>query len=212
MQARLYPSKYLATIVAMVLMILVGRIVDVFMFMILPLMELGERHTPSNYSLIDIPLDATTITIVQKDLDEFSDSNIPIFLEVTYALNIPFLTSDPCNCSNGLDLDNSNVNEFAQEVITISGGVPDYTVTTVNNLYDSSGTLLTPATATALLVGPDASGNYTITAYVPADDATIYDITVQDFNRFEGDYTAIAACPPCCGANNGTTTLTIGSN
>jgi len=164
-----------------------------------------------DYSLINIPMDATTLTIVQRDLDEFPDSDIPIFLEVTYALDIPFLVEEPCDCSSGLDLDGDGMNEYALQVITISGGLPDYAPTEVTNLYDNTGTLLTPAAARPLIMGPDASGNYTMTAYVLADGTETYDFTVIDINGFTGSITG-GPCGPCCGANNGTTTLMFGGN
>lgn len=108
--------------------------------------------------------------------------------------------TDPCNCTNGLDLDANGVKEYAQEVITITPGTPPYNVTAVTGLFSATGVALTTATATSLITGPDASGNYSITAYVPANGVATYSLTVQDANLLSDDISG-GPCASCCAAS-----------
>jgi hypothetical protein len=104
--------------------------------------------------------------------------------------------TDPCNCANGLDLDSNGSKEYAQEVITIQPGAAPYTVTAVSGLFSSTGVALTTTTATALITGPDGSGNYIITAYLPANNTSTYSLTVQDSASLTDTATG-GPCAPC---------------
>ncbi len=107
--------------------------------------------------------------------------------------------TDPCNCSAGINLDADPENELAQEVITIVPGTAPYTVTVLTGgLVDASNVALTPATATALISGT------TITAYLPANGASTYSLTIQDANGLTDTITGgtCTACPACAASQN----------
>ncbi len=114
----------------------------------------------------------------------------PSFLSVT----------DPCDCTNGVDLNGDGQNDLAQEIITITSATTP-SVTAVSNLVDETGAALTLATASALISG--AAPTYTLTAYVPADGLTTYSITITDGTNFETITGGpCSACPPAaCGAS-----------
>lgn len=117
----------------------------------------------------------------------------------------PFISlTDPCNCTNGIDLNGDGQNELAQETITITGNAPITVTSVVGSLVDATGTPLTPAAATALVTG--ANPTYTITAYVVANGSSTYTITVDANGAIDsltgGPCTTCPAAP--CNADNGT--------
>ena len=122
---------------------------------------------------------AGNYTVVVTSADNCASTATTTVATITY-IPAPILSlTDPRNCANGLDLDNDGTKEYAQELITIQPGTPPYSVTVISGLFSSTGVALTPATATALITGP-VGGNYTITAYVPANGSSTYSLTVQD--------------------------------
>lgn len=93
--------------------------------------------------------------------------------------------ADPCACYNGIDADGdpTNGNEYASETITITGGVPPFTVSNYSFLFDALGMpFASAADIEALIIGPNANGDYTISAYVQADGLTPYFIEITDNN------------------------------
>ena len=105
------------------------------------------------------------------------------------------MISDPCNCMNGIDLDNDGIIDLASETITITdpaGAGAGWTLTGGGGLVDINGT---PTTAT---VTDNNDGTYTLQAYVPADGATLY---TADFTDVVGNTLSISGgpcnmCPP----------------
>ncbi len=154
----------------------------------------GPFTTPGTY----------TFTFTTEDVNgcQYQQTSTVIVTASPPTINI----ADPCDCANGLDLDTDNQNEYAQEIITVMPGTAPYTVTAVTGLFDATGTALTPAAATALLTGPDGSGNYTITGYVPADNTAVYSLSVEDAAAQTATINGgpCAPCPAGCNANNGT--------
>ena len=132
-----------------------------------------------------------TITVTDANTCT-STATITVACTPVLALSV----TDPCNCTNGLDLDNNGTKEYAREVITIQPGTAPYSVTAISGLFSSTGVALTTATATALITGPDGSGNYTITAYLPADGTSTYSLTVQDSASLTDTATG-GPCAPC---------------
>jgi len=107
---------------------------------------------------------------------------------------------DPCNCTDGIDLDNDGVIDLASETITITPGATPYTVTNyTGGLVDMNNTPLTQADLQALLDAavPDASGNITFSAYLPADGVTVFSIEISDDNGATASFTKPAGCPSC---------------
>jgi len=105
--------------------------------------------------------------------------------------------SDPCNCTNGIDLDGDGINDLSSETITItapSGSNQGWTLTANDgNLVDADGT--TPSTAPII---DNGDGTYTLTAYVVADGATTYNVS---FTATDGEVLTISGgpcnmCPP----------------
>lgn len=108
--------------------------------------------------------------------------------------------SDPCNCENGLDLDNDGSNDIVVETITIMPGTAPYDITAYSGgLVDMAGGALDQAALEALLDAavPDADGNVSIAVYIPADDATVFSISIVDALGSTADFEKETACAPC---------------
>ncbi len=108
--------------------------------------------------------------------------------------------TDPCNCDNGLDLDNNGSNDILVETITIMPGAAPYTITDYSGgLVDMAGNALDQAALQALLdvATPDADGNVSISVYIPADGATVFSITVADGNGATASFTKPSPCTSC---------------
>jgi len=111
--------------------------------------------------------DALTINdTIQADCSCVGTSVTPVSLGL----------ADPCNCDEGIDLDGDGTNDLAQETITIVPGMAPYSATSVSGLVDASGNALDAAGIDALINGT------TIVAYVPADGASTYSLTIEDAN------------------------------
>lgn len=104
--------------------------------------------------------------------------------------------SDPCNCTNGIDLDGDGVNDLAMETITITdpnGAGQGWALTT----NDGGLVGIDGASPTTSPVVDNGDGTYTQTGYVVADGATTYS---AEFTSASGEVLAIsggpcAACP-----------------
>lgn len=84
--------------------------------------------------------------------------------------------SDPCDCLNGIDLDNDGINDLLQEIISINSGSPPYIVSnSSNNFFDNNGNQLSNNDLSTLL----NNGNVSLIVYVPAN-GSIHTITVED--------------------------------
>ncbi len=108
--------------------------------------------------------------------------------------------TDPCNCDNGIDLDNDGNNDILVETITVMPGAAPYTITDYSGgLVDMAGNALDQAALQALLdaATPDADGNVSISVYIPADGATVFSITVADGNGATASFTKPSACMSC---------------
>ncbi len=108
--------------------------------------------------------------------------------------------SDPCNCANGIDLDNDGVVDLVSETIVITPGTAPYTVTNYSGgLTDMAGVPLTLADIQALFDAavPDADGNVSISAYLPADGVTVFSIDISDSNGATASFTKPTGCPSC---------------
>ncbi len=108
--------------------------------------------------------------------------------------------SDPCNCTNGIDTDGDGVINLAAETITISPGAAPYTITGYSGgLVDMNNMPLDQAAIQALIDAavPDADGNLSFTAYLPADGATVFSIDISDGNGATASFTKPMGCPSC---------------
>jgi len=107
---------------------------------------------------------------------------------------------DPCNCENGLDLDDDGNNDILVETITITPGAPPYVITDYSGgLVDMAGNALDQAGLQALIDAavPDADGNVEIPAYIPADGATVFSITISDSAGSTASFTKPEPCMSC---------------
>ena len=105
--------------------------------------------------------------------------------------------SDPCNCDNGIDIDGDMINDLAAETVTITPGTTPYTVTNyVGGLVDMNNVALTQADIQALLNAavPDANGDISFSAFLPADGVTVFSIDISDANGATASFTSINYC------------------
>ena len=108
--------------------------------------------------------------------------------------------SDPCNCANGIDLDNDGVIDLASETVTIAPGAIPYTVTDYSGgLVDMTGAPLTLDDIQTLINAavPDADGNISFDAYLPADGVTVFSIEISDSAGATASFTKPSGCPSC---------------
>jgi len=107
---------------------------------------------------------------------------------------------DPCNCENGIDLDNDGNNDILNETITITPGTAPYTITAYSGgLVDMAGSPLDQAALQALLDAavPDADGVVMIEVFIAADGATVFSISVEDSIGATADFTKPEPCSSC---------------
>ena len=118
--------------------------------------------------------------------------------EYTFTCPVEFLAvTDPCNCATGIDLDDNPDNgiELAEEIITVTAGVGPYIVTMADGgLVDATGT-------TIPLAGLTFTGN-TLSAYLPADASSTYEITIEDTATGLTQVIMGGPCDPCPVTNN----------
>ena len=113
--------------------------------------------------------------------------------------------SDPCNCANGIDLDDDGVIDLASETVTIAPGTIPYTVTDYSGgLVDMTGTPLTLDDIQILIDAavPDASGNISFDAYLPTDGVTVFSIEISDSAGATASFTKPTGCPSCAEPEN----------
>ena len=113
--------------------------------------------------------------------------------------------SDPCNCANGVDLNNDGVIDFASETVTIAPGAIPYTVTDYSGgLVDMIGAALTLMDIQDLINAavPDADGNISFDAYLPTDDTTVFSISISDASGATAEFTKPTGCPSCTDPEN----------
>ncbi len=107
---------------------------------------------------------------------------------------------DPCNCENGIDLNNSGSNDILNETITVTPGAPPYTITAYSGgLVDMAGNPLDQAALQTLFDAavPDADGVVMIEVFIPADGATVFSISVEDSVGATADFTKPEPCDSC---------------
>ncbi len=151
-----------------------------------------------------VPADAASYTITISYTDP-NDPNVVCTAMATItapascsnAMNPPLVIMDPCNCTNGLDLDMDGQNEFALETITVSGGDGNYSIqaVSVSGLFDATGAALTEAdlAINAMGVVETTSGGM---VYVDGLASVPYSIIVEDGTGATVSQTG-NICAPC---------------
>lgn len=103
---------------------------------------------------------------------------------------------DPCDCTNGLDLDNNGVNEYAQETVTVTApNTGTWSIQSATNYFDSSGNALNTGSLTW-----NGTAWVFSNGYVPADGSTLYSMTLVHSG---GQTITIngGSCSPCSATN-----------